>query len=70
MPTKKRLRLQSGEFKRTDEDAEPLTTDYCMERATVCLEEAARSQAPLNTEFTRQAEVWFSLAEALRPKSA
>lgn len=72
---KERLRLQEGRFVRAKkrdgepdtpadvvEDTPEMTKDSLLERATVCLEEAARSQTPQNEAYTRQAELWMQLA--------
>lgn len=67
MAAKKKLKLEGGQFVRDPkEDAETLTVAYCQERADVCLAEAARSQVPNSTEYTRQAEVWIALAATLK----
>ena len=67
MASKKKLKLEGGQFVRdSKEESEVLTIAYCQERAEVCLAEAARSQVPNSTEYTRQAEVWIALAATLK----
>ena len=69
MPSKK-LRIEAGKFSRDgkEDDAAVLTPEQMLERAAACLEEAARSQHPRDASYTRQAEVWFQMAEAIKPK--
>jgi hypothetical protein len=67
-PTKKKLALAGGKFTRDGADEpDPVTTgEQFRERAIACLEEAARSQHPVNDSFTAQAQVWLDMANTVK----
>ena len=63
----KPLKLEGGRFARDSKFAdEPLSSGLCHEKAAACLDEAARSQTPLNDAYLRQAQVWLEMAQSMK----